>query len=179
MTQNSKICISLVFALALGGCKGQVAVSSGSEVKADPPAEEPAEAEEAEEPEEAEVVEEADKDVSLEDGEIKIKKKIRFATGSAEILEESNDLVKAIAKAIKKNKVKKVEVIGHTDTVGDDKANQKLSEDRAKSVVEALKARKVKAELIAIGMGESKTMCSEETEECHTLNRRVQFKVIE
>ncbi len=170
MTLISKTSIGLVFALSLSACQagGEVSIKSGGDIKGDLPGEEKEEA-----------PTEDDKDVSLEGDEIKIKKKIRFATGSAEILEESNGLVKAIAKVIKQGGLKKVEVIGHTDTVGSDEANQKLSEDRAKSVVAALQARNVKAELVAIGKGESKTMCQEETEECHAKNRRVQFKVIE
>ncbi len=69
---------------------------------------------------------------------------LNFKTGSAELTEESHAQVKnlvAILNAFPKTKIK---IGGYTDAVGDPKANQKLSQQRAESVVGALTAAHVK-----------------------------------
>ncbi|RPE05821.1 DUF937 domain-containing protein [Chitinophaga lutea] len=69
---------------------------------------------------------------------------LNFKTGSAELTEESQAQVKnlvAILNAFPKTKIK---IGGYTDAVGDPKANQKLSQQRAESVVSALTAAHVK-----------------------------------
>lgn len=73
----------------------------------------------------------------------------------------------------------KIEVAGHTDGVGPDGFNQRLSEQRAESVKQFLVERGVPAERISvIGYGESQPRTSNDTVEDRRLNRRVEVKIV-
>ncbi len=72
-----------------------------------------------------------------------------------------------------------VEVIGHTDDVGDAKANQKLSEERARTVRGKLvKAGVHPSEIVAVGLGSSQPIASNQTKEGRKQNRRVEVMVL-
>ena len=74
----------------------------------------------------------------------------------------------------------KVEISSHTDSKGSDAYNQRLSQARAKSVVDYLTKKGIaKNRLVAKGYGESKPIASNDTEEGMQLNRRTEFKVLE
>ena len=84
---------------------------------------------------------------------------------------------------MRENKSSLVEIGSHTDAQGGDDFNQRLSERRAKSVVEYLISKGIdKTRLIAVGYGESKLLndsnngsnCSNSQ---HAKNRRTEFKV--
>lgn len=71
-----------------------------------------------------------------------------------------------------------VEVGGHTDGVGPDAGNQRLSEGRAQSAAERLIGQGVDpAQVTVIGFGESQPIASNATEAGRLLNRRVEFVV--
>lgn len=86
-----------------------------------------------------------------------------------------------VAKLLKQNQdsIKKVEVIGHTDSKGSDEYNQKLSERRARYIVKQLteSVPALKGKLQAIGRGESEPISRGQTESDHALNRRVSFVI--
>jgi outer membrane protein OmpA-like peptidoglycan-associated protein len=74
----------------------------------------------------------------------------------------------------------RVEIDGHTDDQGSDTYNLKLSDDRAKAVVDYLLQRKVERERLAWkGYGESKPLVPNTGEAERALNRRVEFRIIE
>ena len=74
----------------------------------------------------------------------------------------------------------KIELSGHTDDVGSNEANQKLSEARANSVREYLIQQGVRIDKIeAVGYGETNPVATNETDEGRQLNRRVEFMVLE
>lgn len=75
----------------------------------------------------------------------------------------------------------KFEISGHTDSRGDDKYNQKLSQKRAEFVRNLLIKRGVDANsLVAVGKGELEPIIANaETEEQHEQNRRVELSIIE
>lgn len=104
---------------------------------------------------------------------------INFATGSAEIPADSTDLIDraaAILKAAPKGTV--IEVGGHTDNTGDAAANQKLSEDRANAVRNALIAAGVDGKiLVAKGYGDTKPVGSNDTEYGRFRNRRIEYSI--
>ena len=72
----------------------------------------------------------------------------------------------------------KVEIIGHTDSIGSSDYNQVLSERRAASVKAYLVERGVPAERVSVaGYGESRPRATNDTIEGRRLNRRVEIKV--
>jgi OOP family OmpA-OmpF porin len=79
---------------------------------------------------------------------------------------------------LKENADKRVDLEGHTDSVGTDQYNQSLSEKRAVSVKDYLTKRGVAASRIATkGFGESKPIADNKTAEGRAKNRRVEIKV--
>jgi outer membrane protein OmpA-like peptidoglycan-associated protein len=112
---------------------------------------------------------------------IEILDMVYFETGKAVIKPESFELLNEVATVLLNNPhVKKIEVSGHTDDRGNDAANLKLSDDRAKSVKEYLIGRGVQAErLEAKGYGESKPLEPNKTEAGRSKNRRVEFNILE
>ncbi|MBL8001770.1 MAG: OmpA family protein [Flavobacteriales bacterium] len=74
----------------------------------------------------------------------------------------------------------RIEIEAHTDDQGSDAYNLKLSEDRAKAVVDALVKEKIEVERLAWkGYGETKPLAPNTTEEGRAKNRRVEFRVVE
>jgi outer membrane protein OmpA-like peptidoglycan-associated protein len=70
-----------------------------------------------------------------------------------------------------------VEISGHTDAIGSDEYNQKLSERRAESVRQWMLNKGIAPNrLTAVGYGESRPIASNDTEEGRALNRRIEFK---
>lgn len=77
------------------------------------------------------------------------------------------------------NSYLKIEIQGHTDNSGNKIENQKLSELRAKSVLEYLVLKGIDiSRLESKGYGESKPVTSNETIEGRKLNRRTTVKII-
>lgn len=111
---------------------------------------------------------------------IEILQQVRFATGKSTILPESFNLLQQVVDAIIKNNVKRVKVEGHTDNRGGKAANETLSEDRARSVMEYLVAQGIdKVRLESVGYGDSKPVAPNLTARGRELNRRVEFIVLE
>ena len=74
-----------------------------------------------------------------------------------------------------------IEVAGHTDSVGSDRYNKKLSKDRAEAVKTYLvEEKEINAERIKTkGYGESKPIATNKTEKGRQANRRVNFTILE
>jgi TonB family protein len=71
-----------------------------------------------------------------------------------------------------------VEVEGHTDNVGNAESNKKLSEQRAKAVMDYLISRGVEASrLKSVGYGLVKPVADNSTEEGRAKNRRVELVI--
>ena len=71
----------------------------------------------------------------------------------------------------------RVVLSGHTDSVGTEAYNQKLSEKRANAVAKALEELGVSADKItSIGYGELKPIASNKTKEGRAENRRVEAR---
>lgn len=162
--------MALVAFVALAACKKDTPAPAT-------PAPEPVA--EAPEPEpEPEPVAEDPSDVHVEGDHLVIDQKIHFATDSDEILDDSTEILDHIAQALDNHtELTTVHVIGHTDSTGNDAHNLDLSERRAASVVSALRERGVKQEIDARGAGEGEPACSDDSDECHEKNRRVEFVV--
>jgi len=73
----------------------------------------------------------------------------------------------------------KIEISGHTDNIGGDEYNNKLSNDRASSVLSYLITGGIdKNRLVSIGYGRSKPVSTNDTDEGRQLNRRVEVKIL-
>lgn len=101
---------------------------------------------------------------------------INFETGKSDIKSESQPIVDQIVEMLKQNPDLKISVEGHTDNVGSDKSNQSLSENRAKSVMNALISGGIdKSRLSSKGWGATKPIEDNSTEEGRFENRRVEI----
>jgi cytochrome c oxidase subunit II len=104
---------------------------------------------------------------------------IYFETGVANLQKESEVALMIIKEQFDKNPKLKVEIIGHTDNTGDPAVNLKLSQDRANSVRDYLITNGVKGDQISSsGVGSSRPLESNDTEEGRTKNRRIEFKIL-
>jgi outer membrane protein OmpA-like peptidoglycan-associated protein len=103
---------------------------------------------------------------------------ITFETGKADLKPESNEELDRLVSLLEGNQTIKVEISAHTDDVGNDDSNMKLSEKRAKTVVDYLVSKNIKADrMIAKGYGETQPLVPNDTDENKAKNRRVQFKI--
>ena len=105
---------------------------------------------------------------------------IFFDTGKWDLLPASNEELDKLVAQMKRIKSRiTVEISGHTDAVGSEKNNQKLSENRAKSVVQYLVKSGIEASTLkAKGYGEIKPKDTNDTPEGRQNNRRVEFEVL-
>jgi len=119
-------------------------------------------------------------DVRIENGEVKILDQIKFKTGSAVILKESQPILDAVAKVLKDHpEIKKVRIEGHTDNKGNAKNNKALSKSRAAAVQAALaKAGIDKKRMSNDGFGQEKPLDTNDTEAGRANNRRVEFHIV-
>ena len=103
---------------------------------------------------------------------------ITFETGKADLKPDSNEELDRLVGLLEGNQTIKVEISAHTDDVGNDDSNLKLSEKRAKTVVDYLTKKGIKAErMTAKGYGETQPLVANDTDENKAKNRRVQFKI--
>ncbi len=118
----------------------------------------------------------------VEGNRIIILQTVYFATSKSDILQKSNDLLNDVARVLVDNpQIKKVEVSGHTDSVGDAKKNKALSQSRAESVKTYLVKKGVAAgRLTPVGYGEEKPeVTPDDTKDKQAQNRRVEFVVLD
>lgn len=112
-------------------------------------------------------------------GEVIELRKIFFETAKSELKDESFNQLNLLADYLQRNKNVVFEIVGHTDNVGNDDSNLKLSKDRANSVALYLQSKGIeKARYTVVGYGETQPIDSNETLEGRQLNRRVEFKII-
>lgn len=119
---------------------------------------------------------------SSADKELKTDEKIFYESGKSDIKKESEAILDRIVKILTDNPGVKLEVISHTDAIGDDKSNLALSKKRAAAVANYLIKHGIDAARIKTeGEGEKKIRnrcfngvdCSNKE---HEYNRRTEFK---
>lgn len=82
-------------------------------------------------------------------------------------------------KMLKENPLVSLEIDGHTDNIGTDSYNLRLSERRVKSVAKYLEGEGIAAKrLVARGFGEKKPVATNKTAEGRQENRRVDVRII-
>lgn len=101
-----------------------------------------------------------------------------FDYGSAQLLEESQPELLRLATIIKEKGYAKILISGHTDDVGSDSFNDRLSLQRANSVKNYLITLGLSREILqAKGFGKRKPRSFEKTEEANAENRRVEVTI--
>lgn len=102
---------------------------------------------------------------------------IRFDFDSATLRSESAPMLQALHEGLVTSGNAKIEVAGHTSSEGAAAHNQRLSEQRAQAVVDALAALGLpKSRLSASGFGASAPLAGNDDEAGRSLNRRVEIR---
>ena len=98
---------------------------------------------------------------------------------------DSKKIIEGLAKIMQENPLIIVELSSHTDAIGSDASNFKLSQERAQSCVNYLKSLNISAErLVAKGYGETIAIAPNQNEDGsdneagRAKNRRTEFKVL-
>jgi outer membrane protein OmpA-like peptidoglycan-associated protein len=104
---------------------------------------------------------------------------VYFETGKTKISINSEPYVELIAKMLTKYPHLNISVDGHTDNVGDAEYNNRLSQDRATAVVNAMlaSAPSLRGRLTARGYGFSQPKADNNTETGREMNRRTELSV--
>jgi outer membrane protein OmpA-like peptidoglycan-associated protein len=119
--------------------------------------------------------------VEVRDNKIEIHDKIQFDYDKATIRPVSFGLMNEIASVIVENpQIKKIRIEGNASAEGSPQHNQKLSEDRARSVLTYLTEHGIAAgELVSIGHGADHPIADNTSEAGREQNRRVEFVILE
>jgi len=110
--------------------------------------------------------------------EILSKGKIRFESGKADIVPDSAGLLDRLIETAMRCPNSTIEIVGHTDSDGDEAANQALSERRAQAVVDYLvRAGLPASRFTPIGYGSTQPVAGNDSEDGKAQNRRIEFVV--
>jgi outer membrane protein OmpA-like peptidoglycan-associated protein len=103
---------------------------------------------------------------------------VNFSTGSAKLTATDRLVLDSAIAYLKARPTSSAEVRGHTDDVGNDQANLRLSQSRAESVREYLVAGGIEASrLTALGLGETEHIAANTSPEGRLQNRRVTLRI--
>jgi len=120
-------------------------------------------------------------DISLkpiEIGESVVLNNIFFETASSQLLPESKSELNKLIQLLSQNNTLRIEIGGHTDNVGSDENNKKLSLERAQSVVNYLVTKGIDRKMLTSnGYGSKSPVADNNTEEGRAKNRRTEFKI--
>lgn len=101
---------------------------------------------------------------------------ITFSSNGRNLKSKFYNVLGSVAIVVKEYNKTTIVVSGHTDSVGSNAYNQKLSEDRARSVADFLVTREVNsARIELVGLGEKHPAASNKTANGRSLNRRVEI----
>ena len=104
---------------------------------------------------------------------------VYFETGDFNLSEKSKLELDKLVAFLSENRNLSIEVSGHTDDVGSDDDNLKLSEKRAESVVGYLTDKGVaSSRLHHKGYGESRPRVPNSSEENRSINRRIEWRIL-
>ena len=107
-------------------------------------------------------------------------KNMFFATNKTKILPNSETALQDLYKLLKDNPDVHIRIIGHTDDVGKEEYNQKLSEGRSRSVKQEMVRRGIDAKRIeTTGRGEKEPIVPNDSDQHRQMNRRVEVEIIQ
>ena len=109
---------------------------------------------------------------------LKLPSGISFDFNSAAVKPEFRPVLDQVAQTLASYQSTFVDISGHTDSIGSDAVNQRLSEQRAKAVADYLGYQGVNAARMATrGFGKAYPIASNDTEQGRAENRRVEIKL--
>jgi len=115
----------------------------------------------------------------IEIGAKVILKNIFFEFGKSTLKTESYIQLDNVVLLMQSTPGLRIEISGHTDNVGSAKANQKLSEDRSRAVVDFLVSRGIELSRLEYkGYGFSQPVAPNNTPDGRSQNRRVEFTIV-
>ncbi|SFV51310.1 IcmF-related protein [hydrothermal vent metagenome] len=101
---------------------------------------------------------------------------VSFKPNKSELTASAKESLIDVISKIRENNIKKIKIIGHTDSDGSFEANKKLSLERAKSVKRFFVSYGIERDTIStFGKGESKPLADNSTKEGKAINRRVEI----
>lgn len=104
---------------------------------------------------------------------------INFETNSAELNDQSKNIIREFSVFLKENQEIDISIEGHTDNIGDPASNMSLSKDRAKNVQEFIITQGISADRLSFkGFGMNKPLGSNKTELGRAKNRRTEFVIL-
>lgn len=104
-------------------------------------------------------------------------KRIQFKYKSAELSDNSKEVLNEVVKLLKKNPKLNVLIEGYTSNDG--RNHKKISQSRADAVKDYLQTKGIKAKrLTAFGFGDTNPLNNGKTEAERALNRRVELKIV-
>lgn len=107
-------------------------------------------------------------------------KNLQFASAENRLLPRSYKDLELILEYLNENNDKKIQIVGHTDNIGTEKSNQKLSEQRAKTVYDYFVTNKIdKSRISYKGAGELSPIATNEDGLGRKQNRRVELKLVD
>jgi OmpA-OmpF porin, OOP family len=109
---------------------------------------------------------------------IEIKQQVHFTNAKFRVLPDSFKLLDQVSQVLKDFPKMRVSIEGHTDNVGGEAANMRLSQRRAEAVQDYLVSRGISpSRLQAIGYGPTKPIASNKTAKGKAQNRRTEFRI--
>lgn len=103
---------------------------------------------------------------------------VTFQPNSAKLTAEGRATLDTVAATLDRQEDLKVEIAGHTDSVGSEAYNTLLSQQRADAVRTYLAGKGIAGDrMTAVGYGEGEPVASNDTDEGRRANRRVEFRI--
>jgi outer membrane protein OmpA-like peptidoglycan-associated protein len=115
----------------------------------------------------------------IQKGESIVLRNIFFETNEFRLKPESTQELERLVRMMRENPGIQIEISGHTDNVGSEALNQRLSENRAKAVYDFLISRGIDANRLRYaGYGMSRPIAPNTTEEGRAQNRRTEIQIL-
>jgi len=104
---------------------------------------------------------------------------VLFDTGKSSLKSSSFSELDEVVAVMTRKKTMQIEVGGHTDSIGSEASNVKLSQDRADAVRNYLISKGIDATRIsAVGYGEALPVADNKDEKGRALNRRTEIRIL-
>jgi OOP family OmpA-OmpF porin len=117
--------------------------------------------------------------VEVKKEKIEIKQQVHFATAKYRVLPDSFALLNQVAQVLNDFPKMRLSIEGHTDNIGKEASNMRLSQRRAEAVRDYLVSRGISPErLEAVGFGPTKPIASNKTAKGKAKNRRTEFRIL-